>query len=149
MVIFVGDDWAEDHHDVHLMDETGSRLAARRFPEGAVGIGGLHALIAQYADDPGQVVVGIETDRGLWAGALAAAGYQVFAINPLAAARYRERHQLSGAKSDPGDGKVLADLGITAMFREVDWFSLGWQTWTDRTPLNPIGVGDVRPSAGH
>jgi transposase len=110
MVIFVGDDWAEDHHDIHLMDDTGTRLAARRFPEGAVGIGGLHALIAQYADDPGQVVVGIETDRGLWAGALAAAGYQVFAINPLAAARYRERHQLSGAKSDPGDAKMLADL---------------------------------------
>jgi transposase len=110
MVVFVGDDWAEDHHDVHLMDEAGTRLAARRFPEGAVGIGGLHALIAEHATDPGQVVVGIETDRGLWAGALSAAGYQVFAINPLAAARYRERHQLSGAKSDPGDAKVLADL---------------------------------------
>jgi len=110
MVVFVGDDWAEDHHDVHLMDEAGTRLAARRFPEGAVGIGGLHALIAEHATDPGQVVVGIETDRGLWAGALSATGYQVFAINPLAAARYRERHQLSGAKSDPGDAKVLADL---------------------------------------
>jgi hypothetical protein len=110
MVVFVGDDWAEDHHDVHLMDETGTRLAARRFPEGAAGIGGLHALIAEYAADPGQVVVGIETDRGLWVGALAATGYQVFAINPLAAARYRERHQLSGAKSDAGDAKMLADL---------------------------------------
>jgi transposase len=110
MVVFVGDDWAEDHHDVHLMDETGTRLAARRFPEGAAGIGGLHALIAEYAADPGQVVVGIETDRGLWVGALATTGYQVFAINPLAAARYRERHQLSGAKSDAGDAKMLADL---------------------------------------
>jgi hypothetical protein len=110
MLVFVGDDWAEEHRDVHVMDEAGTRLAARRFPEGAVGIGGLHALIAEHATDPGQVVVGIETDRGLWAGALSAAGYQVFAINPLAAARYRERHQLSGAKSDSGDAKVLADL---------------------------------------
>jgi transposase len=110
VLVFVGDDWSEEHHDVHVMDEAGTRLAARRFPEGAVGIGGLHALIAEHATDPGQVVVGIETDRGLWAGALSAAGYQVFAINPLAAARYRERHQLSGAKSDPGDAKVLADL---------------------------------------
>ena len=42
--------------------------------------------------------------------ALVAAGYQVFAINPMAAARYRERHHVSGAKSDPGDAKVLADL---------------------------------------
>jgi hypothetical protein len=72
VLVFVGDDWAEDHDDVHLMDEAGTRLAARRLPEGAVGIGGLHALIAEHATDPGQVVVGIETDRGLWAGALSA-----------------------------------------------------------------------------
>ena len=39
-----------------------------------------------------------------------AAGYQVFAVNPLAVARYRERHHVSGAKSDAGDAKVLADL---------------------------------------
>ena len=54
--------------------------------------------------------VGIETDRGLWVGALTAAGYQVFAINPLAVARYRDRHHVSGAKSDASDAKLLADL---------------------------------------
>jgi hypothetical protein len=52
----------------------------------------------------------IETDRGLWVDALTAAGYQVFAVNPLAAARYRDRHHVSGAKSDPSDAKLLADL---------------------------------------
>ena len=62
------------------------------------------------ADDPGEVVIGIEVDRGLWVQALAAAGYQVYAINPLAVARYRDRHNLAGAKSDAGDAKVLADL---------------------------------------
>ena len=42
---------------------------------------------------------------------LVAAGYQVYAINPKAVARYRERYGGgSGAKSDPGDAKVLADL---------------------------------------
>jgi len=109
-MIFVGDDWAEDHHDVHVMDPAGNRLAARRLPEGLAGIGRLHELLAEHADEPGQVVVGIETDRGLWVQALLAAGYQVYAINPLAAARYRDRHQVSGAKSDAGDAKVLADL---------------------------------------
>jgi transposase len=34
----------------------------------------------------------------------------VFAVNPLAVARYRDRHQVSGAKSDAGDAKLLADL---------------------------------------
>lgn len=109
-MIFVGDDWAEDHHDVHVMDAAGNRLAARRLPEGLTGVSRLHGLLAEHAEEPGQVVVGIETDRGLWVHALLAAGYQVYAINPLAAARYRDRHQMSGAKSDAGDAKVLADL---------------------------------------
>ena len=67
-------------------------------------------LLARHAEEPDQVVIGIETDRGLWVEALVAAGYQVYAINPLAAARYRDRHHVSGAKSDAGDAKLLADL---------------------------------------
>ena len=109
-MIFVGDDWAEQHHDVHLMDDTGRRLSSRRLPEGLAGICTLHELIAGHADEPGQVVIGIETDRGLWVQALTAAGYQVYPINPLAVARYRDRHHVSGAKSDAGDAKLLADL---------------------------------------
>jgi transposase len=112
-LLFVGDDWAEAHHDVEIQDETGRRLARRRFPEGIAGIGQLHALLAEQlpADaGPDQVVVGIETDRGGWVQALLAAGYQVFAINPLSASRYRDRYVTSRAKSDPGDAHVLADL---------------------------------------
>ena len=109
-MIFVGDDWSETHHDIHVMDGAGTRLASRRFPEGLDGIRGFHQLVAEHADDPAEVVIGIETDRGLWVHALTGAGYQVYAINPLAVSRYRDRHNLAGAKSDPGDAKVLADL---------------------------------------
>jgi hypothetical protein len=110
MNVFLGDDWAEDHHDVHLMDEDGKKLAARRLPEGLDGISACHELVASHINDPGELIVGIETDRGLWVTALVAAGYQVYAINPLAASRYRDRHNVGGAKSDPGDAKMLADL---------------------------------------
>ncbi|MDT5153443.1 MAG: hypothetical protein QOI01_5176 [Mycobacterium sp.] len=75
-MIFVGDDWAEDHHDIHVMDAGGARLASRRLPEGLAGV----------------------------------SGFQVYAVNPLAVARYRDCHQVSGAKSDAGDAKLLADL---------------------------------------
>jgi transposase len=112
-LLFIGDDWAEGHHDVEVQDDTGRRLAARRLPEGIAGIAVLHGLVADHLPPeagPEQVVVGIETDRGPWVQALLAAGYQVFAINPLSASRYRERHVTSRAKSDPGDAKVLADL---------------------------------------
>ena len=109
-MIFAGVDWAEAHHDVHFEDEQGRRLAGARLRDGVEGIARFHELAAAHADEPGQVVIGIETDRGLFAGALVAAGYQVFAVNPMSASRYRDRHTSSGAKSDPGDAKVLAGL---------------------------------------
>jgi transposase len=109
-MIFAGDDWAEAHHDIAVVDEHGTRLAQRRLPEGLAGIGQLHALLAEHAAEPSEIVIGIETDRGLWVSALVEAGYQVYAINPLAVSRYRDRHAVSGAKSDPGDALVLADL---------------------------------------
>ena len=102
-MIFIGEDLAEDHHDVHVMDADGKRLASRRLPEGLPGIRRFHELVAIHAEEPSQVVIGIATDRGLWVQALSAAGYRVFAVNPLAVARYRDRHQVSGAKSDAGD----------------------------------------------
>jgi transposase len=109
-LIFAGVDWAEAHHDVYFEDEQGARLGGGRLGEGVDGIARFHDLAAAHAGDPGQVVIGIETDRGLFVNALAAAGYQVFAVNPLPVARYRDRHTVSRAKSDPGDAKVLADL---------------------------------------
>jgi transposase len=124
-VLFVGDDWAEDHHDVEIVDSSGKRLGRARLPEGMAGMTRLHEMIAEHLDEdagaaavdpetgmlaPGLVVVGIETDRGPWVAALLAAGYEVFAINPMSVARYRERHGTSGAKSDPGDAHVLAEI---------------------------------------
>jgi transposase len=112
-LLFVGDDWAEDHHDIEVSDESGRRLARRRLPEGVVGIEALHGLVASHLPEeaePGQVLVGIETDRGPWVAALVAAGYSVYAINPLQVARYRERHTVSGAKSDRGDAHTLAEI---------------------------------------
>jgi transposase len=113
MALFVGDDWAEAHHDVEIVDEQGRVLARRRLPEGVAGLAALHGLVADHLGEhtePAGVLVGIETDRGPWVQALVAAGYTVFAVNPLQVARYRERHGVSGAKSDPGDAHVLAEL---------------------------------------
>jgi len=119
-MLFVGDDWAEDHHDIEIVDGQGRRLARRRLSEGWDGVSRLHALIASVmpaewkdlapADAAARVKIGIETDRGPWVVSLVAAGYEVFAINPMSTARYRQRHGTSGAKSDPGDAHVLAEI---------------------------------------
>jgi transposase len=112
--LFVGDDWAEDHHDVEVMDGSGRRLAKARLPEGVAGMARLHAmigdLVGEEVDQDVEVLVGIETDRGPWVRALVATGYTVLAVNPLQAARFRDRLGVSGAKSDAGDAHVLADM---------------------------------------
>jgi transposase len=111
--VFVGHDWAETHHDVHVQDTLGKRLAKARLPEGVEGLARFHELVAPFVDDPADVLIATETDRGLFVGAMVAAGYEVLAVNPMSASRYRERHSTSGAKSDPGDAYVLAELART------------------------------------
>lgn len=117
MRLFAGDDWAEDHHDIELMDGSGRRLAKARLPEGVAGMARLHAMIGEQVgeadDEDVEVLVGIEIDRGPWVAALVAAGYTVLAVNPLQAARFRDRLGVSGAKSDTGDAHVLADMART------------------------------------
>src|SRR5260370_16456396 len=111
--LFVGDDWAEDNHDVELMDAAGQVLAKARLQEGVAGMTRLHALIGRHLGEDAEaaeVVIGIETDRGPWVAALVAAGYTVYAVNPLQASRYRERHGVSGAKSDAGDAHMVSDM---------------------------------------
>jgi transposase len=112
-VLFVGDDWSEEHHDIEIQDEAGRVLARARLAEGVAGIDRLHALIAMHAADDDvdlEVAVGIETERGPWGQALVASGYRVHAINPLQVARYRETHHISGAKSDKTDAHILAQM---------------------------------------
>jgi hypothetical protein len=112
-MVFVGHDWAEAHHDVHVEDDQGKRLAKARLPEGVEGVARFHELVAPFVEEPSAVVIATETDRGLFVGALTAAGYTVLAVNPMSTSRYRERHSTSGAKSDPGDARILAELART------------------------------------
>ena len=110
MGITCGIDWAEAHHDVALVDTAGATLAKLRIGTGIAGFTALLALIAEHADDPKSVPVAIETDKSLIVAALQAAGFTVYAINPRAVARYRERSAQAGGKSDPGDAIVLANI---------------------------------------
>jgi hypothetical protein len=94
------------------MDSDGRVRGKGRVVNDLAGVAKLHDLIGDVIgdDDDVDVVVGIETDRGLLVRALVAAGYRVLAVNPLAVDRYRDRHRVSGAKSDSGDARVLADM---------------------------------------
>lgn len=109
--VHCGIDWAEDHHDIALVDQRGDLLARRRIDDDAAGLTSLLALLAEHGDraeDP--IPVAIETPRGLLTACLRATGRPVFPINPMAVARYRDRHSIAGRKSDHGDAVVLANI---------------------------------------
>src|SRR5258706_3463498 len=117
-MLFIGDDWAEGHHDVVVQDDAGKTLARRRLPEGVDGLARFHELAGSCwgedsEPDPARVVVVIETDRGPWVKALAVAGYRVYAVNPKQAARHKETIAVSGKKDDFFDAGALADMGRT------------------------------------
>ena len=107
-VLFVGHDWAEKHHDIHIDDQDGRQSAKARVPEGIEGVRQFLELVADLNVDPRDVLIATETDRGLFVTALVAAGFSVIALNPMSTARYRQRLSNSGAKSDAGDAKTLA-----------------------------------------
>jgi transposase len=116
MDVFCGIDWAEDHHDIALVDRDGKLLARRRISDDAAGLAQLLELLAGHGDSAGDPVpVAIETPRGLLTACLRAAGRQVCPVNPLAVARYRDRHSVAGRKSDHGDAVVLANVLRTDM----------------------------------
>ena len=111
MDVYCGIDWAEDHHDIALAGRDGQLLARRRISDDAAGLAQLLDLLAEHGDTPDDLVpVAIETPRGLLVACLRATGRPVYPVNPMAVARYRDRHSVAGKKSDHGDSFVLANV---------------------------------------
>jgi transposase len=109
--VFCGIDWAEDHHDIALVDAGGGLLARARVSDDAAGLARLLELLAENGDSgEAPVPVAIETPRGLLVACLRATGRKVYPVNPMAVARYRDRHSTAGRKSDKGDALVLANI---------------------------------------
>src|SRR5215213_406593 len=110
MEVYCGIDWAEQHHDVAVVDRAGRVLAQQRVSDDLVGFSALTTVLDGLAPTRRQVGIALEIDHGLFVHALRDAGYRVFAINPKSVDRYRDRYRVSRAKSDAVDALVLANL---------------------------------------
>jgi transposase len=109
--LWCGIDWAENHHDVSVVDEEGRQQVRLRIEDTAAGYSELMSMLAEQhglCEQP--ISVAIETSKGLRPAALRAAGVALVAINPLAVSRYRDRLSPSRSKSDGGDAFVLANI---------------------------------------
>lgn len=111
MKLFCGIDWAEAHHDVAIVDDNGQLVAKKRIADDPTGLAQLVELFADVGDSAADPIpVAIETPRGLLVASLRATGRAIYSINPLAVARYRERHSVARAKSDHADAMTLANI---------------------------------------
>ncbi len=109
--MYCGIDWSERHHDIAVVDEHGRLVAKGRIGDDMDGFTTLVEMLAAAGDSAAEPVpVAIETPRGLLVAALRASGRRVYSINPMAVARYRQRHAVSGKKSDHADAVVLANI---------------------------------------
>lgn len=108
--IFVGIDWADDHHDVHVTNDSARAMASFKITHSYEGVEKLRAQLGKLSDNPENVLVAIESHHGLLIYALLEAGYTVYPINPKVVDRYRDRYRMSSSKSDPQDAMVLANI---------------------------------------
>ena len=111
MKLFCGIGWAEAHHDVAIIDGDGHLVAKKRITDDPGGFADLIGMLTAAGDNAeNPIPVAIETPRGLLVSALRATGRAVYSINPLAVARYRERHSVARSKSDHADAMTLAHI---------------------------------------
>ena len=110
IMIYVGIDWADDHHDVAITDDSAKTLSQFQISHDHAGFASLHGQLAEFKQSPGQILIALETSRGLLVHELLRSGYSVYAVNPRAVNRYKDRYVLSRAKSDALDALALAHL---------------------------------------
>ena len=125
-MLYVGVDWAEAEHAACLLDAAGAVVRRLTIAHRPAGLARLRAAIAAVEPEPAAVLVAIERPDGLLVDGLLETGYVVYALNPKAVDRYRERTRLSGGKTDPADAELLARILVTDRDRHQ--------------PLRPSGV---------
>src|SRR4029077_15637207 len=136
-MVTCGIDWAQDHHDIAIVDAEGRLVAKRRIPESGAVCADLAAMLADAGDDPKDPIpVAIETPRGLLVGVLRATGRPIYPINPMSVARYRERTSMSGKKSDHADAVTWPISCVPTSTSIVG--CLPTPNWRNRSPCSPV-----------
>src|SRR5258708_28181277 len=105
---YAGIDWADDHHDVVVIDEQGQRVASCRVAHTPDGLAQLVTFLQETVGAspmPQELACLIETPHGLLITALLEAGLAVYPVNPKTVDR---RRKPSGAKTDAIDAYLLA-----------------------------------------
>lgn len=109
MLFYAGLDWAKTAHAVCVMDQKGKVRARFEIPHTAEGMRELTRKLLALTRH-GSLQVALERCSGLLVDTLLEAGLVVVPIHPNVVKATRARYKASGAKTDPWDAYLLADL---------------------------------------
>lgn len=107
---YVGIDWADDHHDVFITDDTAVKLDSFTIPHTAEGVCSLLNKLSKLTASKEQILIALETPKNLLVYSLLDKGYTVYSLNPKSVDRYRDRYRVSGARDDSFDAMVIANI---------------------------------------
>ena len=109
-MFYIGIDWADDHHNIYVTDDSAQRLDSFQIKHSYQGLQLLKSKLENLTSDKNQVLFAMEKSQGLLAGFILQQGYTLYPINPKSVDRYRDRYRASGAKDDDFDALVLANI---------------------------------------
>jgi len=99
-----------NNHDVHITNDTTKILVKFQISHDCDDFANLHNKIKSFDKNPASVSIAIETNKGMLVNDLLRTGCIVYATNPKAVNRFKERHVLSKAKSDSIDAEALTNI---------------------------------------
>lgn len=120
---FAALDWADDHHDVIVVNAQGQIVLEQTFAHSLEGWQQFEQALKPWPELP----VAIETSSGPVVDQLLQRDCLIYPVMPRAAARYRERKCPTGTKTDHHDAWSLADALRT-----------DGHAWRPLTPLDPL-----------
>src|SRR6266545_6792766 len=110
--MFVGIDWANESHDICVVDPAGKISGRATIAHSQEGLDELTKHLGRWAEQ-GEILVGIERPEGRLVDRILQAGHPIVLIPTFAMKDLRRRYAVGGAKSDPGDSYVIADVART------------------------------------
>lgn len=124
MTVYIGIDWSEKKHDLCFVNEIGEVLQSLKIEHSPYGFLELEKARERLGMQTNECAIGIETHHNLLIDFLIERGYQrIYVLPPNTVKSSQGRYRQSGAKSDPSDARLIADMLRTDGKKYHAWVS--------------------------
>jgi transposase len=140
MKVYIGIDWSEKKHDICFMHENGEVLRNLQILHTMDGFVALDKACQELGVSVGECVVGLETAHNQLVDYLWDQNYQqIYVLPPKVVKSAQGRYRQSGARDDPWDARLIADILRTDQKRYSIWVPDSELTRQIRSAVRMVG----------